>query len=172
MPVSYVPVIFPALLIGVPLISLVAGRKTFLRTTAASASILLILLLRIYLPGWILMCRTARNDPAAVYELARWTECHDIQLGRYILWPVTPKTLAGYDLLERSAAMDYPPAVYALGVRLKYGMFVPEPPNWTGPGGNVFEQPERGQPLIDRAIRLGYKPMIDEERFYPDEYVY
>jgi hypothetical protein len=56
--------------------------------------------------------------------------------------------------------------IYALGVRLKYGDFVPKPPHWTGPGGNAFPQPERGQALIDQAIRGGFTRPVDGRRFY------
>lgn len=54
----------------------------------------------------------------------------------------------------------------ALGIRLKYGMFVPKPNDWNGPAGNVFPQPERGQEWIDRAIRGGYQPTTQEEWYY------
>jgi hypothetical protein len=38
-----------------------------------------------------------------------------------------------YAWLEKAAAQDYPPAVWLVGVRLKYGLHVPRPPNWNGP---------------------------------------
>ncbi len=166
MPVSFLPVIFPALLIGVPLLFLVKGRRQFPRVTALSTSIVLLLLLSVYVPGWVLMFRASRGDPAAMYELARWTEKHDNVIGEYILWPMTPDVLGGYAWLERAANRDYPPATYALGVRIKYGIHVPRPPDWNGPAGNVFDQPLRGQALIDKAIELGYRPTVDEEDFY------
>jgi hypothetical protein len=79
--------------------------------------------------------------------------------------------LGGYAWLEKAAAVDYPPAVYAKGVRLKFGQHVPRPADWEEPpGGNVFPQPERGQALIDKAIRLGYQPTIDEDYFYWRQY--
>jgi hypothetical protein len=53
MPVSFLPLIFPALLIGVPLLFLAKGRKPFLRATAVSASIVLLLFLRVYVPGFL-----------------------------------------------------------------------------------------------------------------------
>jgi hypothetical protein len=56
--------------------------------------------------------------------------------------------------------------LYALGVRLKHGIHVPRPANWTGPSGNVFEQPDLGQSYIDKAFELGYKPKVDEESYY------
>jgi hypothetical protein len=55
-------------------------------------------------------------------------------------------------------------------VRLKYGDHVPRPPDWDGPGGNHFPQPQRGQLLIDKALRLGYQPTIKEEYFYWQQY--
>ena len=166
MPVSFLPLIVPALLIGVPLLFLLRGQRPFLRAVALSTAILLLLFLSVYVPGWILMFRASRGDPAAMYDLARWTEKHHDTIGEYILWPFTPDVLGGYAWLEKAANRDYPPAIYALGVRIKGGIHVPRPPDWDGPGGNVYDQPLRGQPLIDRAIRLGYRPTVAEEDFY------
>ncbi len=87
-----------------------------------------------------------------------------------IPWPVTPEVLGGYAWLEKSAALNYPPAVYAVGVRLKYGDYVPRPEGWTGAAGNHFPQPERGQKMIDQALQLGYVPRIEEQYFYWKEY--
>lgn len=116
------------------------------------------------------MFKANRGDPAAKYGLARWTERHDEQIGEFILWPFSPDVLGGYAWLEKAAAADYPPAIYAVGVRLKHGNHVPRPPNWNGPDGNVFPQPQRGQVLIDKAVQLGYQPMIEEEYFYWQQY--
>ncbi len=170
MPVSFLPLIFPALLIGVPLFFLAKGRKPFLRATAMSGSVVLLLFLWVYVPGWGLMWKANRSDPAAIYDLARWTEKHDEQIGEFIPWPFSPDVLGGYAWLEKAAALDYPPAVYAVGVRLKHGDHVPRPPGWNGPAGNHFPQPERGQVLIDKAIQLGYEPSIKEEYFYWQQY--
>ena len=92
------------------------------------------------------------------------------QIGEFVLWPFSPDVLGGYALLKKAAALDYPPAVYAVGVRLKHGDHVPRPPSWNGPAGNHFPQPERGQVLIDKAIQLGYEPSIKEEHFYWQQY--
>lgn len=170
MPVSWLPLIFPALLIGVPLLFLAKGRKPFLRATAVSVLILLLLFLWVYVPGCVLMCKANRGDRAAMYELARWTEKHDEQIGELVLWPFSPDVLGGYAWLQKAAALDYPPAVYAMGVRLKHGDHVPRPADWNGPGGNHFPQPEKGQVLIDKAVRLGYRPAIKEEYFYWQQY--
>lgn len=169
MPVSPVPIVFPLMLIGIPLLFALKGRRPFLIAAGVSASLLLAIFLSVFVPGWILRIR-ADGNPAAMYELARWTENHDAKLGQLILWPVSPDVLGGYRWLEKAAEKEYPPAVYAVGVRLKYGQFVPRPPDWKGPGGNVFEQPEAGQKMIDKALELGYKPKSDEEYFYWREY--
>ena len=166
MPVSPWPILFPVLLIAVPLLYLPFGIQRFVRARNRSLIILACLFAWIYVPGAMYYCRAALGDSAGMYELARWTEQHDDRLGECILWPIEPDTLGGYAWLEKSASRSYPPAVYALGVRLKLGVFVPEPPGWTGPAGNCFPQPERGQPLIDQAIGLGYQPTIPEEQFY------
>ena len=166
MPVSLWPLIFPVLLVGVPLLLLARGRRPFLRAASGSALILVLLLLWIYVPGWVLRMKAERGDLGAMYELARWTENHDERLGSIILWPVEPDVLGGYAWLEKAAAQDYLPALWLVGVRLKYGIHVPEPPSWDGPGGNVFPQPQRGQKLIDRAVASGYHPPTDEEWYY------
>lgn len=51
MPVSFLPLIFPALLIGVPLVLLVKGQMQFLRAAAVSAGVVLLLFLWVYVPG-------------------------------------------------------------------------------------------------------------------------
>jgi TPR repeat protein len=146
------------------------GRKAFLWAGAISFTLITILFLLVYAPAIVWKYKANRGDAAAMYELARWTESHDEQVGNFILWPFEPDVYGGFTWLEKSASLDYPPAVYALGVRLKQGLFVPRPVNWTGPAGNVFPQPERGQEFIDKALRLGYHPTIEEQYFYNQEY--
>lgn len=164
MQVSYLPLIMPLMFVGVPLLFLVKGRMTFVVAMGVSTCLLLLLILSVYVPGWVLMAKS--EDPAAQYELARWKETHCEQLGEVILWPCEPDLLGGYALLEKAAGRNYLPALWLVGVRLKYGIHVPEPPGWTGPGGNHFPQPERGQKLIDRAIALGFRLPPDEENYY------
>ena len=163
---SPIPFITWFLLISVPLYFFGRGRKAGIIASAVSVSIVLLLVLSVYVPGWVLMARANRGDPHAQYELARWTENHWEQINQYLLWPTDPDVLGGYAWLERAAAQDYPPAVWLVGVRLKYGIHVPQPPGWKGAAGNVFPQPERGQEMIDRAIRLGFQPPADEEKYY------
>jgi len=170
MPVSYVPLVLPLLLLGVPLLCLRRGKRPFLIASACSLGLLLLVLLPIYAPGWVLMVRARGGDPATQYELARWHENHCEEVQAWLLWPCHSDVLTGYAWLEKAAGQDYPPALYTLGVRLKYGAHVPRPENWTGPAGNVFPQPERGQRLIDRALSLGYKPRTSEELHYVKVY--
>jgi TPR repeat protein len=159
------------LLLGVPFLARLWGRKPFLRAAAVSVALLLFHFLWVFVPGWVLRVKAERGDPAAMYELARWTENHDEQFGSLVLWPVIPDVLGGYAWLEKAAAQEYPPAVYAVGVRLKYGEHVPRPPDWpSNQMGNYFPQPERGQALIDKALALGYQPTIDEKEFYRKQY--
>jgi hypothetical protein len=141
-------------------------RTHFLYASAISVSLISILLLIVYIPGWYWRFKASRGDPAATYQLARWTEYHNEQIARFIVWPFGPEVLEGYAWLDKAASLDYPPAVYALGFRLKYGIGVPKPDNWMGTSGNVFEQPERGQKLIEKAINLGYRLEGREEEFY------
>ncbi|MEM6473200.1 MAG: hypothetical protein AAF802_26805 [Planctomycetota bacterium] len=166
MPVSPIPVVLTLLLIVIPAICSRFGRRPFLWALVSSAGALLLILGASFVPGVMLRSKASKGDSAAMYQLARWTENHSGQINRWILWPQYPDTLGGYRWLERSASAGYVPAIYAMGVRLKHGQFVPRPTNWAGPSGNVFEQPAKGQELIDTALNLGYKPRVDEEYFY------
>lgn len=171
MPVSYLPCIMPLVLIGVPLLCLIRGRRAFFVACAVSAAILAAVLLSVFVPGWIMGAKARDGDPADKYEFARWTENHCEDLGSIILWPCTPDVLGGFTWLEKAAAQDHPPAVWLVGVRLKYGIHVPRPAAWSGPAGNVFPQPERGQAMIDRAVNeLGFQPPPDEETYYWQTY--
>lgn len=166
MSVSYLPLINVVILIALPLMFLRSGKKAFILTSSMSVSFVLLWLLWIYVPGWLLQAKANSGDAAAMYELARWTENHDCEIGVLIPWPFQSDVDGGYAVLEKSAAMDYPPALYALGVRLKHGIFVPRPTGWTGPEGNCFPQPQRGQSLIEKACRMGYQASANEEDFY------
>ncbi len=166
MPISYLPCITPLLLLAIPLLCLASGRRAFLIGTSISIALVALLISWVYVPGWMLMSPANRGDPAAQYELARWTENHSEQLGRAILWPGKPDVLGGFAWLEKAAAQNHPPAVYLVGVRLKYGQHVPRPSGWDGPAGNHFPQPEKGQKMIDRALELGFKPPYGDEQSY------
>jgi hypothetical protein len=166
MPVSYLPCVTPLLLLAIPLLCALRGRKAFLVGLAISIGFFALMFLCVYVPGWILMPAAHRGDPEAQYNLARWTENHCEQLGSVFLWPCEPDVLGGFAWLEKAAAQDYPPAMYLVGVRLKHGEHVPRPPDWNGPGGNFFPQPEKGQVLIDRALKLGFVPPPGDEVSY------
>jgi hypothetical protein len=170
MPVSPLPLLLPIVFIVLLILGARRGKRGFLRAVAIVVGITAVVALPFYIPGCWFMLRGSRGDGAALYQLARWHENHCERVGAFILWPCSPDVAAGYSALERSAAAGYSPAIYALGVRLKYGDHVPEPPGWTGAAGNVFPQPERGQPLIDQALRAGYTPRVEEQLFYWQEF--
>jgi hypothetical protein len=171
MPVSFLSCITPLLLLGVPLLLLFKSGRAAAWAAGVSVCLLALFLLSVYIPGWSLHAKAAKGNPVAQYEYAQWLENHSEQLVAVIPWPSEPDVLGGYAWLEKAAAQNYPPAVWLVGVRLKQGMFVPEPPAWTGPGGNVFPQPERGQAMIDRAVnQLGYRPPASEDTFYFQRY--
>ena len=170
MPVSFLPLITWIVILAFVIGSAFRGRKAFCRAAIVSAIIVGFILLAVYVPGWILWVRAANGDPQSQYEYARWTENHSEQVNTIILWPESPDVLGGYRWLKKAADQEYPPALFAIGVRLKYGMHVPQPPDWDGPGGNVFRQPDRGQQFIDHAHELGYKESVDEESFYWQRY--
>lgn len=168
MPVSYLPLIVPLLLVCIPILFRLFGGKRAGRIAACiSLLFVAVFLLSIYVPGWRLMGKANRGDPKAQYQLAKWHENHCEKVGA--LFPCSTSSddlLTGYAWLEKAAEQDYPPALYAVGVRLKYGEHVPRPKGWDGPAGNWFPQPGRGQVYIDRAIELGYKPVVEEKYFY------
>jgi hypothetical protein len=150
---------------------LLRWKKSFLWASAISVALIAAFLLSIFIPGWLLGAKARGGDPAAQYAYARWTENHCEDIGRIIIWPCDPDVLGGFAWLEQAAAQDHPPAVWLVGVRLKYGIHVPEPAGWSGPGGNVFPQPDRGQAMIERALNeLGFNPPTDEDRHYWQAY--
>jgi hypothetical protein len=170
MPVSFVPVIVLVILILVPPLCLFKSLPAARNAAIVSATIVALILLRSFIPGGLLFIRASFGSLPAQYEFARWRERYCEEIGELIVCPCEPDVPGGFSSLEFAAAKGYAPAIYALGVRLKHGVFVPRPENWTGPGGNIFPQPERGQPLIDEALRLGYQPQGPEERFYWQEF--
>lgn len=173
MPVSYIPCIIPVLLIVIPMIFLSKGKKPFLKASCVSIAIFLILILRVYVPGWLLMYKADRGDAIAQYELSRWYATHNQSINEWMLWPYDSEvtTMHSFTWLEKSAEQQYPIALYALGVHYKCGFGVPEPIGWDGPSGNVFPQPVKGQKLIDLAIKLNYKPKVREELFIRTVYL-
>lgn len=161
----------PILVFAIPMLIAIVSRKREARiASCVSISFVAVFFLWVYVPGWLLMVKAYQGDAKSQYKLAKWTETHQFQIEPVIIWPFPPDLLGGYAWLEKAARQDYPPALYAVGVRLKYGNFVPMPKDWHGPSGNVFAQPERGQPYIDKAIALGYKPQVAESTFYDNIY--
>jgi hypothetical protein len=154
MPVSFFPLLLPALFIFLLIRGAYRGRRALVRAIVIVVCAIAVVLLPFYIRGWWLMFRSARGDAQAMYELARWHENHCESIGELILWPCEADVESGYKALERSAAAGYPPAMFALGVRLKYGLFVP---------GSATEG---GQPWIDRAIQGGFRSPVPEEQFY------
>lgn len=167
MPINPLPLLTALLLLGAPAFFLLAGqRRRFGRSVLIGGAFVAVVWLWVYVPGWVRMVRAQFGSAEAMYELARWTEKRSGQLGTVLLWPEEPDVLGGFARLERAAALDYPPAVYALGVRLKHGLHVPDPSGAPTRDGSVYEQPERGQELIDKALRMGFQPTHTETGFY------
>ena len=167
MPVSYLPLLFLIFAIVFPLLMIgVFGKRGLGIGIGLPGVVVLAFYLKVYLPSWVLRVEANRGDPAALYRLARWTENHGDELRELLPSGGEPDVIGGFRLLEKAAAKDYPPAVWLVGVRLKYGMHVPQPPDWKGPRGNVFPQPANGQKMIDRARKLGFKPPDEEETYY------
>ena len=169
MPISFLPLLYPLFLLLLPLLFMWKGRKAALAALLVSCFLFVLPIAVEYVPGMALRRNARAGDPKAQYEYARWKENHSERIGRFIPWG-SPDVLGGYEWLERSAEQEYPPAVFAIGARLKHGIHVPRPENWNGPGGNVFAQPVRGQRLIDRALGLGFQPRTNDEYFYWFEY--
>ena len=130
--------------------------------------LIIILISRVYITGAYYSIRANNGDPVYLYELARWHECYCEDIQRFILWPCSNDHLTGYSFLEKSAEQDYPIALYALGLRLKKGNYVPVPDGGFGPSYPHYgrAQPIRGQKLINKALELGYIPTVTEGAFY------
>ena len=167
MAVSLLPLLMSILLLAVPFVLGIYGRKKACKIAiVCSSGIVAAIVLYVYLPGWLLMAKATRGDASAQYELAKWHENHSESIGTVLLWPARPNVMKGYYWLAKAAEQENPPALYALGVRLKYGIHVPKPDGWKGPAGNHFPQPAQGQAYINRAIELGYQPIGAEKDFY------
>ena len=166
MPVSFLPLVLPIIFFVLLIRGARNGKRAFVRSVVIVVAITGLCVMPFYVSGWWHMFRAWRGDAASMYQLARWHENHCERVGALILWPCSPNVESGYRTLERAAAAGYPEAIYALGVRLKYGDFVSQPPGWAGPGGNYFPQPEKGQPLIEQALRAGFTPPVEERLFY------
>lgn len=166
MPVSFLPLLLPVIALGALVISAFKGIKFFLATVACVAVVIIGILSIFYIPGIYYFMKASSGVPSDQYRYARWLENHSDAINQWILWPVEPKVLEGYHWIDRAAESGYTPAIYIKGIRLKYGEHVPMPPNWNGAGGNVFPQPDVGQPFIDQALKLGFKPSVAEDSYY------
>ncbi len=167
MPVSPLPLLLPLLICGVLVYGAIGGWRRFLKAFVGTILIVGVIVAPFLIPGGILRIQAGAGNPKAQYRYARWLENTPESIGSVILWPFPPDVLGGYEWLEKSAEGGFPPALYVQGIRLKHGFHVPEPAGWTGPGGNVFPQPEKGQALIDKALALGFQtPAVPEESYY------
>jgi hypothetical protein len=119
MPVSIFPLVLPIVFIVLLIRWAIRGKRAFVRAATIVVAIVAVVALPFYIPGWWPMVHISRVNGAALYQLARWHENHCQSVGALILWPCSPDVEAGYRVLERAAAAGYPPAIYALGVRLK-----------------------------------------------------
>ena len=172
MPVSYLPCLKPLLLVGIPLLLLWLSRRAGIAGAVVSVLLVAGFLLSIYIPGWRLHARAAAGNASAQYRYAQWLENHSGAVQQVLPLPMEPDVCSGFAWLQKAAAQNYPPAVWLVGACLRYGIFVPEPADWAGPGGNIFPQPSIGQPLIDRAVDdLGYSPPSDAWQFYYQSYL-
>lgn len=166
MEVSFFPIL-PWLIIFVPVIAArLYSARAFYLTLLASCVFVVAIWLAITFPGYALHRDAVSGSPQAQFQYARWVEDHNSCINAIICWPTQSDVLGGFSWLQRAANQDYPPAVYALRVRLKHGIHVPRPTYWHGPAGNVFRQPDYGQKLIDKAISRGYKSPVDESMYY------
>jgi hypothetical protein len=165
-PVSFLPVLYTALVLVFPLLFLRRGRTVVLRAVLVSA---LGIALPILLPMWQgsrLHAAATAGRAEAQYEFARWKENHAGQIGRFLLWPEQPDVEAGFEWLVRAAMQQHPPALFALGARLKHDQQVPEA--WFERGIRRLPEERRaqGQAMIDEALARGFRPQTDDRNFY------
>ena len=162
MPVDYRPLFAILLFVLLPICAAaLAGRHAFLITTALEALLFSLVVLSVYGRVIPLVYRArVHSEPAAQYELARWYS------NNLIARHTRPDVTSSFEWLGAAAAGNYPPAMYALGVMYKYGIFVPSQPGSRTGGGNVHPDPAKGQRLIDASIAAGYVPAVPEDAFY------
>src|SRR5438034_6101619 len=106
MPVSYLPVMLTGLLIAVPALALMKGKKAFLLALAGSIIVVLVVILPVYVSGWLLAAKAHQGDPVAQYELARWYATHCEKMQEFLLVPCQSDSLMEYSWLEKAASQD------------------------------------------------------------------
>ena len=158
MPVSYFPLWMALFLILLPWLKFRKPPKTVPTRIKLSICFYLVIPALVYVYGLGCYVAIADKNPATMYRYSKWAESCNEWINKIVIWPFVDDDLAGYSWLERAAELNYPPALYCLGWRLKTGRCVPKPEGWKGPSGNAFPQPEKGQPLIDRALQAGFVP--------------
>src|SRR5262245_15684541 len=103
MPVSYLPVIVPFLLIILPvLIGISRGIRAAAIAACISVLLVAIFFLSVYAPGWLLMSKASSGDPKALYRLAKWHENHCEEIQAFFLCPgLEPDVINGFTCLEK-----------------------------------------------------------------------
>lgn len=167
MPIPYLPLILPAIFIIVLFVGMRKGKKPFLIVLISEAIVVIAISLPFWLPGLYYAFGAYNGNAKSQFELAKWYETHQEKIGSIYFYPFSPNEEKSFAWLKKSSDNGYLLAEYTLGVRLKMGYGVPRPDTWSGSGGNVFPQPEKGQPLIDLAIKNGFKPTAPESDYYP-----
>ncbi len=142
MPVSPLPVVTWLILFALIVVNGFRGKRAFAAAVVFSVLSVAFIWFAVSAPGFLLQRKAAAGAAVAQFEYARFVENKSSRINAIISWPTTSDVLGGYKWLLQSAKQNHPPALYALGVRLKHGIHVPEPPNWTGPAGNRFPQPD------------------------------
>lgn len=173
MPVSILPCITPVVALVFCIVAWRARPREYRLALLALAAILLLgAPVLVYTQGLWLRMRASDTNAAGQLRYAKWLESHSETISSFVLWPTSPDVDGGFAWAEKAAINGDAEAMYIVGVRLKYGMFVPRPASATGVGVNVFPQPQAGQMWIDRAIAKGYVPPagIPEEQYYSRVY--
>jgi len=168
MPVNFLPILLYAFVIVALVISAKHGWKKFLIVFILIGTTISLVVWSIFYRGYILEDKAMHGDEEAQYSYSRWLENYPDKMNNIFLTNISPDMTESFYWLSESANNGYLPAIYMKGIRLKYGHFVPKPLDWTGPSGNVFAQPTKGQKLIDHALKNGFKPThgVSEDVYY------
>ena len=96
------------------------------------------------------------GDAKAMYDLGRLIECRSEYLAIWYPYPSPPDMSSGLVYLQRSAEAEYPPALYAFGVRLKDDFYI----------SNAGYSKSDGPMFIDKAIAKGFVTVTPEAEYF------
>lgn len=159
MPIPVLPFAIP---LTAMLIAYIATKQSYSKRLFVSLASFMIALLFPLIVDWIvgLSLRSSAQSRLGdhAFQYSKWIENRPDRLGMWTLIPVEHDFEESWYWLSMAASSGHLEAKFAMGIRIKYDIFVP-----TRHSGS-------GQDMIDSAIAHGYTPVFQDERYYWREY--